>query len=55
MTAPLLSSAKTVIFLVAAKGKEAALERIHAPSTQGSWLPAGCIGAHKELFWLILR
>ncbi|GAU09221.1 6-phosphogluconolactonase [Desulfoplanes formicivorans] len=56
MTAPLLSSARTVIFLVGAKGKQAALERVHASSSgQRTWLPAGCIGAEKELFWLILR
>ena len=54
MTAPLLSTAKTVIFLVAAKGKKAALERVRS-AEQRSLLPAGCIGAEKELFWLIVR
>jgi 6-phosphogluconolactonase len=54
MTGPLLSTARTVIFLVTAKGKEAALERVGS-SSQRSLLPAGRIGAEKELFWLIVR
>jgi len=54
MTVPLLSTAKTVIFLVAAKGKKAALERVLS-ANQRALLPAGCIGAEKELFWLVVR
>ncbi|WP_462324111.1 6-phosphogluconolactonase [Desulfoplanes sp.] len=54
MTAPLLSAAKTVIFLVMAKGKHSALERVHTPDYR-SLLPAGNIAAEKELFWLVVR
>jgi 6-phosphogluconolactonase len=54
MTLPLFSRARTVIFLVKARGKDAALERVFS-SNQRTLLPAGRIGADNELFWLILR
>jgi 6-phosphogluconolactonase len=53
MTAPLLNAAKTIIFLVSAQGKQAALDRIFSKD-QARILPAGQIRGTKELFWLIL-
>ena len=53
MTAHLLNAAKTIIFLVSAKGKRSALDRIFSKD-QARILPAGQIQGTKELFWLIL-
>ncbi len=52
-TVPLINAARCVIFIVAGSNKQAALERIFAPSEDNMAYPARLIQPQGELWWLL--
>ena len=52
-TVPLINAARCVIFMVAGSNKQAALERIFAPSEDNMTYPARLIQPQGELWWLL--
>ena len=52
-TVPLINASRCVIFMVAGSNKQAALERVFAPSEDSMAYPARLIQPQGELWWLL--
>lgn len=55
LTLPLLNQARTVVFLVAGAGKQAALAQVFSETAAGNDFPAKLIRPEGELYWLMDR